>query len=192
MNCRAVIAGGLAAGLALLLAGCGAASVPKLNGPFGKDSPGGDCMPVPRGEVATVASQEWPNSGGTARIEKIILVGSHDLRLVAAWVVPVTGTDLIGVFAGYPPLGTKGDGPGSLAPGIEWADRQRADGAVIPHTAGHNVFNLVLVVRPSGVLGSVKDIYVDYAVGSTHYRLDLHFFLKVFNGVPTGSSCSSP
>jgi hypothetical protein len=108
---RVVIEGGLAAGLALLLAGCGSGL--NTNGPFGNrdNSSFAECLPVPPRDVATIAATEFPNTGGRAQIDKVTLVGAHNLRLVADQVLPITGTDPIGVFSGYPPLGLKGYGP---------------------------------------------------------------------------------
>ena len=55
------IGGGLAAGLALLLAGCSSAASlgPNTSGPFGaspKTSPGSQCFWAPRNEVGTFAA----------------------------------------------------------------------------------------------------------------------------------------
>jgi hypothetical protein len=186
VNHRTLIAGGLAAGLALLLAGCG----PGLNttdGPFGRSATQagdfGECLSLPRGSVATFGATSFSNSGtGQEKIEKVTPVGPHDLRLLTAWVVPVTGHALIGDFGGYPPYGMKGFSFGPLPPGWQWGERQRADGAVIPHTPGHNAINLLLVVKASGVEGTMKDVYVYYESGGTHYRLDLSFFIQLYNG----------
>jgi hypothetical protein len=180
---RTRIAGGLAAGLALLLAGC-AGSAPNSVGPFGgaPKSSIGECLFAPRGSVATLAASAFANSGGPGRISKITLVDPHDIKIVTAWVVPDTGLDLIGVFAGYPPLGIKGLGPPSIPPGIQWRHRQRADGALIPHTPGQDSINLVLVLKASGVKGTVKDVYIYYEAGGNNYRLDLAFAIQLFNG----------
>jgi hypothetical protein len=188
-----VFTGGLAAGLALLLAGCSSGgSGLNTDGPFGNSKvpySGGQCVSVSRGEVVTIGVLDFPDHGGRARIEKIVLADPRDLQLVTAWAVPITGTDLLGVFPGYPPLGVKGKGPPKLAPGVQWGRRQRADGAVISHTPGQDVINLVLVVKASAVTGSAKDVLVDYQSAGADYQLDLHLFMKVFNGVPSGK-CS--
>jgi hypothetical protein len=177
---------GLAAALALLLAGCGS-GLNTTDGPFGRSATHagdfGECLGLPRGSVATFGATSFSNSGaGQEKIEKVTLVGPHDLRLLTAWVVPVTGTTLIGDFGGYPPNGMKGYSFPSLPPGWQWEQRQRADGAVIPHTPGHDAINLLLVVKASGAEGTMKDVYVYYESGSTHYRLDLSFFIQLYNG----------
>jgi hypothetical protein len=187
VNRLAPIAGGLAAGLALLLAGCGGNGV-HTDGPFGNSNvpgDGGECVAVPPGSVGTIGATEFPNPGGPARIGKVTLVGAHDLLLVAAWVVPVTGNDLMGVFPGYPPPGPEAHGL-KLSPGVHWAQRQPADGAKIPHTPGHEVINLVLVIKASGAKGTSKTVYIDYKSGGTNYRLDLHFSMSVVSGSPNG------
>jgi len=187
MNRLVLTVGGLAAALALLLAGCGGG--PSMNGPFG-DSPSGSvgvtCSWVPRGMVGTFGMLSFSNSGGLARIEKVTLVDPHDLQVVAEWVVRITGHNLIGVLGGYPPIGAKGQGPGFLAPGIQWASRQRADGATVQHTPYPDAINLVLVLRATGVKGTAKTVYVDYDSGDTKYRLDLAVGIELFNGNPHG------
>jgi hypothetical protein len=42
----------------------------------------------------------------------------------------------LGIFRGYPPYGTRGF-PGKV-PGVQWARRQRSDGALIPHQDGQD------------------------------------------------------
>jgi hypothetical protein len=64
------------------------------------------------------------------------------------------GLDLLGVFGGYPPDGYLGQLTDSSVPGVHWEQRQHAVGAVIPHTAGQDVGNLVLVLKPSGAVGT--------------------------------------
>jgi hypothetical protein len=183
-----VTAGGLAAVLALLLAGCGTdagTSAPKPDGPLGKSykNVGGQCFWTPRGNVGTFAVLTFGNSGGPARISKVTLAGARDLRPVAAWVVPVTGTDLWGVFDGYPPHGMTAQGLGApVLPGEHWAARQRADGAVIPHLPGQEVENLVIVLKPSGNEGTARTEYVYYRAGGTNYVLDLGASIQLFNG----------
>ena len=109
MSRGVVTAGGLAFGLALLLGGCGSSDGPNTSGPFGHA--GTDrwvqCFPVPRGGVGTFAGLEFSNRGGPARIERVTLADAHNLQIVSAWAVPITGLDLMGVFAGYPPVGYK-------------------------------------------------------------------------------------
>lgn len=108
MSRGVLIAGRLAAGLALLLAGSSSSlnlDGPNLDGPFGNSNvpySGGQCIWADRGGVATIGATDFPNHGGPARIDKVTLVGAHRLRLVTAWAVPITGTDLLGVFPGYP------------------------------------------------------------------------------------------
>ncbi len=113
------------------------------------------------------------------------LAGAHQLRIVAAWVVPITGTDLFGVFNGYPPDGDKGSAP-PLSPGVQWRHRQRAAGALISHIRGPDVMNLVLVLKPTGRQGTAKSEYIYYHSGATHYLLDLGVGIRLFNGNERG------
>jgi hypothetical protein len=136
--------------------------------------------------VLTAGGLSFSNSGGPARIDKVTLVDPHDLQVVAEWVVRITGHDLIGVMGGYPPTGAKGLGPGSLALGIHWATRQRADGATIVHIPYPDAINLVLVLRATGVKGTAKTVYVDYESGGVKYRRDLAVAIELFSGNPRG------
>jgi hypothetical protein len=189
MNRLVLSAGGLAAALALLLAGCGSSSDPNLNGPFGnsaRGSVGGQCSWMAKGSVATLGMLSFSNSGGQARIDKVTLVDAHNLQVVAEWVVRITGHDLIGSLGGYPPLGSKGQGPGSLAPGIHWAARQHAVGATVVHTPFPDAINLVLVMRATGVKGTAKDVYIDYTSGGTKYRLSFGISIVLYNNNSRG------
>jgi hypothetical protein len=176
--------GGLAAGLALLLPGCGGTSAPDPDGPFGASTPdaGGQCFPTPKGDVGTFADLSFGNSGGPARIAKVTLSKARHLQLVGAWVVPATGTDLWGVFDGYPPRGIPGPDGNRGVPGVHWGQRQRADGAVIPHLRGHDQENLVLVLKPIGLDGTAATEYVWYTSGGSRYVLNLGVRVELFNG----------
>jgi hypothetical protein len=174
--------GGLAAGLALLLtAGC--SSGISADGPFGKSVSGGgsECIPVPRNGVGTFATVALGNSSGPARITSVTLVGAHHLKIVAAWVIPIRGLGLMGVFSGYP-----AGPPAAQAPGIQWARRRRADGALIPHLPGQAVYNLVLVLRPSGAQGTASSEDVNYQSGGTQYLLNLGIGIQLINGNQNG------
>jgi hypothetical protein len=108
MNRFALIAGGLATALGLLLTAC-SSSDPSLNGPFGDSAGannGSQCAWAPRGGITTFGMLSWStNTGGQERIDKVSLVDAHNLQLVADWAVRITGHALIGVFPGYPPSG---------------------------------------------------------------------------------------
>jgi hypothetical protein len=187
MNRLALIMGGLAAALALLLSAC--SSDPSLNGPFGNSphgSTGSQCAWAPRGTVATFGMLSFSTKGGgRARIDKVSLVDAHNLRAVAEWAVRITGHDLVGVQPGYPPI-SKEYGPAVLAPGIHWAARQRADGATIVPTPFPDAINLVLVLRATGVQGTAKDVDIDYESGGTKYRLYFGVGIQMFNGNSRG------
>jgi len=120
----------------------------------------------------------FQNLGRTATISRAELAQSRDLRLVAAWVVPIAGTPLVGVGQGYP----SASGLATTAPGTQWQRRQRVPGAVVGHTRGHDLFNLVLVVKPSGKVGTAKEINLYYATGGTHYLMHLPHGLKIWVG----------
>jgi hypothetical protein len=175
-------AGGLAAALVLLLAGCSSTG-PKTDGPFGRSAYGlgTQCFPVPRNDVGTLAALTFGNNGGPARISRVTLVGSRHLRIVEAWVVPIKGHDLLGIFAGYPPSGIDGKA-GPPAPGVQWAHRQRIYGAIVPHIPSKETINLVLVLKPSGRKGTAKSERVYYHSGGTNYVLNLGVGIQIING----------
>jgi hypothetical protein len=59
-------------------------------------------------------------------------------------------------------------------PGWQWAGREPADGARVPHTPGrHNRENLLLVfsLQPGAASGQAAGIDISYHVGSNHYQL---------------------
>lgn len=174
---RCYVAAGLGVALALLLAACdgSAPNDPDRDGPLGNSisDAGGQCFPTPKGDVGTFAVLGFGNSGGPARISKVSLVDPRHLQLAAAWLVPTTGSDSWGVFDGYPPDGIPGPDGNHGVPGEHWNERQRADGAVIPHLRGQDQEDLVLVLRPTGPEGSAKTEIVYYTSGGTRYMLNL-------------------
>jgi len=164
---------GLACGLALL-AVCSSTNAVNT-GPFGG---GGDtgalCVPVGRGGVLSYGLDTFTNTGGTATIERVALTDPHDLRILAAYVVPVTGTIAYGVLSGYPPAR-------NLPPGVQWDRRQRANGAVIPHSPGTQ-YNLVLVLKPAGEKGTARSVDVFYRAAGQEYHLQTTTSIKVLAG----------
>jgi hypothetical protein len=159
--------GGLACGLALL-AGCSAANAVNT-GPFGGG--GGDknsiCAPVRHGGVLSYGIEAFTNTGDTATIERVALTDPHGLRMLAAYAVPVTGSTL----DGNPPARY-------IPPGVKRAQRQRADGAVIPHSKGTQI-NLVLVLKPTGAKGTARAVDVFYRAGGQHYHLQTNTSIEV-------------
>jgi hypothetical protein len=174
---------GLAFLVSAILAAC--SSGPAMSGPFGRSGggPGMVCTWTPPGSVLTYGLEQFPNTGGTAKIQTVALVSPHDLRVVADWVVPITGTNLIGVHSGQP----TGRGAPPMAPGIQWAQRQRADGATIRHTPGSDVINIVLVIKPSGGIGSAAGLDVYYTSSGGSYLLQFPIGIKI----KTGTGCTS-
>jgi hypothetical protein len=175
-RCRCRRARGLVLGLALLLlCACGTNAA---DGPFGESggSPGAVCAWATANGVVFYGAEEFANSGGRATIEKVSLVAAHNLRVVAGWAVPITGTSTLGVAQGYRPV------EGEIAPGIQWSERQLLNGAVIPHSRGHDVTNVVLILKPSGTRGFAKAVVVYYKSGGTNYVLRWPIAVEVFVG----------
>jgi hypothetical protein len=172
---KRLVFGGLASGLALLGACSSTASIGSTGGigPFGNGgTPGAECVPVSPGGVITYGFEEFHNTGGTAQIQSVSLASPHDLRVLAALAVPITGHMLYGVWGGYP-------SPGDLSPGVQWAHRQDADGAVIPHSHGTDVINLVLVLKPVGKKGTASGLDVLYKSGGTRYQMTMPTSIEI-------------
>ncbi len=137
-------------------------------GPLGHPFQGGtECLTLAGHQVMTYGV-EWVRNPGTATavIDQTTLAKPEGLRLVAAWVVPTSGL-LYGAQVGYPPSQMP-------LPGWQWAKRQPADGANVPHTLGkHNRENLLLVfgLKPGVTSGQAAGIDIWYHVGGSHYQL---------------------
>jgi hypothetical protein len=148
---------------AVLLAGC---TGPAVNtGPFrGGGDPGEECASIPPGGVLGYGFEEFRNGGSaTATIDKVALTDPRGLRIVAAYVVPVSGHILYGVQPGWPPA--------YIPPGFHWPQREKAVGARIPPSPGHDVINLLLVLKPTGRVGTARSVDVYYRASGQDYHL---------------------
>jgi hypothetical protein len=172
-----VTLGGLACGLALLLLPACSSGLSD-NGPFGNGGPneGTICTWTKPGGVAHDSFDEFPNTGGTATIAKVALVHPRHLRLIAAWAVPTNG-ELGNAGPGYPP------GPDN-GPGFRWGQRQRIPGAVVRHTRGQDVINLVIVMKPTAKFGTATAVNLYYESAGTRYLLHFPFGYKIVDGHP--------
>jgi hypothetical protein len=173
-----VTMGGLACGLTiLLLTSC--SSGLDTDGPFGGSGPnsGGICAHARPGGVAYDGFQQFPNRGDTAIIYKIRLAHSRHLRLVAAWVLLTPDRSVgIGVGGGYPTASSGGPGnPGRHL----WSLRQRIPGAVVPHTHGKEIINLVVVAKPTAKVGTSNAIDLYYKSAGKHYLLHIPYGFSV-------------
>ncbi len=177
---KRITLGGLACALALLFAAaCSAAGKLSANGPFGSGgtNSGRLCEQIPPGGVLHDSFDAFSNAGGTARISKVTLVGARHLRLVAAWAVPTSG-----------PLGDSGPGypsPSGYQPGFHWGKRQSIPGAIVRHTRGHDLINLVIVVKPTAKVGTATAVNLYYKSAGTHYVI--HF--PIGYRIQVGSRC---
>jgi hypothetical protein len=117
------------------------------------------------GQILAYGFTSVQNGGAAvAVIDRVALADVRGLRVLAAYAIPITGDSLYGVLRGYP--------PGSRLPaGVRWTARHSADGARVPHTTGHRVTNLLLVIKSLGKRGTASGVDIWYQVGSQHYRL---------------------
>jgi hypothetical protein len=85
----------------ILLAGCAGGNAVNTR-PFGNGgTPGKECVSLPLGSVLSYGFEEFSNSGqSTAIISKVALADAHHLRILAAYIVPITGHELYGVWTG--------------------------------------------------------------------------------------------
>lgn len=173
--CAGLLAGGL-------LAGCASGNAVNT-GPFGNGGVWGEeCVPVPRGGVLSYGGDEFRNGGAaTATVSKVALADPRGMRMLAAYVVPVTGHELYGVRPGYPPAA-------HLPRGVGWSRRQQASGATIPRSRGHDVTNLVLVLTPTAKVGWARGIDVYYRESGQQYHLRTATRIRLLVGV---SACPS-
>ena len=165
-----VTLGGLACGLTLLLTACTSGGLSD-NGPFGNfgQNSGTLCQWARPGGVLQDGFEEFNDAGGNATIDKVVLVHPRHLRLIAAW-----------VGEGDSPIGDLGRG--YPHPTMAW---KHVPGAVVHHTRGQQVINVVIVVRPSGKLGTATAVDLYYKSGGTRYLLHFPYGLQV----PVGHKC---
>lgn len=151
----------------MCLAGC-SSGVIFNSGPLGgQGSTGINCAPVDgRGGVLSYGFIEFANSSASpVVITKVSLADPRGLRMLAAYVVPITGDTLYGLLQGYPPAK-------HLPSGVQWPERQRADGAIIEHSRGQDVTNLVAVLKPTRNPGWARGINIYYhSSGGQRYLL---------------------
>jgi hypothetical protein len=164
-----VLLGGLACGLALLLAAC--SSGLSDNGPLGNSgqNSGTLCYTATRGGVVQDGFEEFNDTDGTVTVDRVALVHPRHLRLIAAW-----------IGEGNTPIGRVGRG--YPHPTKAW---KRIPGAIIHHNHGQEVINLEIVVKPTAKLGTATAIDMYYEADGTHYVRRFTDGLKV----PVGGKC---
>jgi hypothetical protein len=135
-----------------------------LSDPF--QGGGWECLGLDGKQVMTYGV-EWVRNPGAAMavIDQMTLAKPEGMRAVASWVVPTSGL-LYGAQDGYPPSQMP-------LPGWQWARREPAGGAKVPHTLGNNKVNLLLVLglNSGATGGQAAGIDIWYHVGSSHYHL---------------------
>jgi hypothetical protein len=163
-----VVAAVLVAGVAFFVK---SAVAPAMNtGPLGNGgTPGGICAPVASGQPLSWGITYLGNTGGSdAVIEKVALVNPRNARLVASYVVPITGNNEYGSMPGYPP-------PQHLPPGVHWGAHQSVPGARVTPAQGRDHADLVTVILPTGPLAEVQAIDVVYQEFCTNYHMQTHY-----------------
>ncbi len=157
------------AAAALLATSC-AASV--NTGPLGKGgTSGGICQPVRPGNVVSWGQTDLFNTGSSdAIIESVSLVQPQHVRLIAAYVVPITGLLDYGDW----------NGPPQRVPhqaGVQWARHTRARGAHVPPRHGLPHADLVAVLKPTARVAKALALRVRYREAGTQYVMQTNFRL---------------
>lgn len=114
-------------------------------------------------------------------IDHVFLASARNLKLAGAYIVPVTGPDLVGTWGTFPPPA------GQLPRSVQWARRRLPSGArVLP---GEEVNVVVGLAPASRATGSTAGIEVLYQDGSTKYvlRSNIRVIVKV-----SPARCFSP
>jgi hypothetical protein len=143
---------------------------PAVNtGPLGNGgTAGGICTPIAPGQVDSWGITYLGNTGSSdALIEKIDLVKPRNLRLVASYVVPITGHDDYGDILGYPPAHPQ--------PGVDWPRHTLAAGTQLPPVHGMDHADLVTVIQPTGLLAEAQAIDVFYQESGITYHMQTHY-----------------
>ena len=156
---------------------------PAVNtGPLGNGgTAGGICVPLAPGQVESWGITYLGNTGSSdAVIEKVGLVKARNARLVASYVVPITGNQEYGSWFGYPP-------PPQHQPGVDWSAHQRVPGASVAPAHGPDHADLVTVIQPTGPLAEVQAIDVYYQESGTNYHLQTHYRFVLL----VGQKCTS-
>jgi hypothetical protein len=166
------------AGVVLLISSCGAD--PAVNsGPLGDGgNPGGICVPIRPGQVESWGITELVNTGrSNAVVETTRLDNARHLRIVDAYVVPITGSQEYGSWFGYPPAPHQR--------GVEWTRHTRAKGArVLPHIGSKDA-DLLIVLQPAGPVAEALGITVLYREGGTQYELRTRYRFVLLVGKKT-------
>ncbi|HUB37354.1 MAG TPA: hypothetical protein VMA72_00725 [Streptosporangiaceae bacterium] len=144
---------------------------PAVNtGPLGNGgTAGGICSAIAPGQVDSWGITYLGNTGSSdVVIEKIALVKPRNLRLVASYVVPITGFREYGDNFGYPPA--------PYQPGVDWPRHTLAAGTHLPPAHGQDHADLVTVLKPSGgPVAEAQAIDVFYQAGGINYEMQTHY-----------------
>jgi hypothetical protein len=137
---------------------------------------GGISVPMAAGQVESWGITYLGNSGSSdVVIERVDLVKPRNVRLVASYVVPITGHQDYGSWLGYPPAPNQ--------PGVQWSRHSRAVGARLPPAHGLDHADLVTVIQPTGgPVAETQAIDAFYRKSGTQYHMQAHYQLVLLVG----------
>lgn len=144
------------------------------NGPLVSGTEVGmDCVPTSGTGQATEAYHAiHVTPADQLTVKAVKLLNQHGFDLVRTYLVPITGTSLIGDSAMFPPPRS------SLAqPGVHWGERVTIqDGSPIPTQV--SAYNVVLHLKQTTATSGFDGIEIDYTTaGGKAYRWQGHFGL---------------
>lgn len=164
----------ITAAITVVMLATSCASEPSVNdGPLGNGGTSGSiCAVVRPGTVLSYGITDLRNTGSSpVVIEKVRLIGARHLRMVAAWVVPITGHRDYGVWDGYPPAPRQN--------GVMWSQHVPTAGARIEPSHGPAHANLVQVLQPTAPVGKAEGTDVVYRAGGTQYQMVVDYGFRL-------------
>jgi hypothetical protein len=148
----------LVVSLVLVLGGSSGPSAGPLAFAGGGQTPINTCLPD---RIETVTGDSIWRSQQPITIERVQLEDDNHLRLLAAELVPITGTGtIIGAAAGFPPP------PGERPQGFEWNERQHPPA----HLRAGEPFLLVFGLERTAKIGRSGAAEISYEVAGQQYR----------------------
>lgn len=142
-------------------------------GPLGDGAGDRLCFPANQEPESGLGWLILRNAGGAdVRLTSISLVDGENLSIEEAWLVPISGTMMVGSWAGWPPSA------GRIAEmGQGWEQRRRLIGAVIPpdEESPQTTWNVLVRARRSDLRapGSTNGFEIDYVSRGIRYRSEL-------------------
>jgi hypothetical protein len=149
-------------------AGCSSAGHVSSRGPLdASGDPGTQCVPQPTTQPLTFGLNIMKNTGTSdVQLRSVELIKPVALKVLDArvFVLPATPTDLVGMWATYPPTAAQ-----LAANGIVWSSVHEADNFTIRPGETANLV-LELSRTEGGTIGTAQATQIDYTSNKRAYR----------------------